>query len=180
MNIYYIRHGETDFNRLRRVQGCIDIPLNSNGINQAKEASKRIKDVNFDAVFSSPLTRTQQTAKYALGEREYDLILDSRLAERNYALYEGLNYDVLRMTNLDFYRSYTEMDYTSSGVETLSSMVRRVNSFFDELKNKEFENVLIVSHGGIGRVVYAILKGVEFTEAVNVLIGNCEVIKYEI
>ncbi len=180
MNIYYIRHGETDYNLLRRVQGCINIPLNSTGINQAKEASEKLKDIDFDAVFSSPLTRTQQTAKHALGDREYELKLDARLAERDYALYEGLNYDVLRMGKHDFYRSYTDMEYSSGGVETLSSMVSRIKSFFDEIKEKDLENVLIVSHGGVGRVIYAVLKDIDFTDAVHMVIGNCEVIKYEI
>ncbi len=178
MNIYYIRHGETDYNLLRRVQGCINIPLNDTGISQAKEASLKLKDIDFDAVFCSPLTRTQQTAKHALGDREYELKLDARLAERNYALYEGLNYDVLRMTNHDFYRSYTEMNYSSGGIETLSSMVDRIRSFFDELKEKKFENVLIVSHGGIGRVIYATLGKKRFEEAVKLTINNCEIIKY--
>ncbi len=180
MNIYYIRHGETDYNMLRRIQGCIDIPLNDRGKSQAREAGKLIEDVDFDAVFCSPLTRTQQTAKYVLGNRDYSLTLDARLAERNYGVYEGLNYYVLRTTNHDFYRSYTEMEYSSGGIETLSSLVHRVKSFFEELKKEKFENVLVVSHGGIGRVIYAVLKDAPFDEAVRRTIGNCEIIKYEI
>ena len=62
MKIYIVRHGETDWNGPRRLQGRSDIPLNETGIEEAKITGEALKDVPFAAAFVSPLTRTRQTA----------------------------------------------------------------------------------------------------------------------
>ena len=61
--IYIIRHGETDWNKEHRIQGHQDIPLNDQGRLDAKVAKKKLKNVKFDVVFSSPLKRAYETAK---------------------------------------------------------------------------------------------------------------------
>ncbi len=180
MNIYYVRHGQTDFNLLHRVQGCIDIPLNKHGIAQAKESGKIIKNIDFDAVYTSQLVRTQQTAQHLLDGRVCNFTIDSRLAERNYAMYEGFNYQVLRGSKMDFYKSYSELDYTIGGVETLREMIERIEQFFEDLRKQDYDNVLLVSHGGIGRVIYHVLKNTDLDEITSLFIDNCEVIKYEL
>ena len=68
MRLYLIRHGETDWNRLRRLQGDSDIPLNQNGLTLASVTGKGLADVPFDLCISSPLTRTRQTALCVLKE----------------------------------------------------------------------------------------------------------------
>ena len=60
--IYIIRHGKTELNRAKALQGRSDHPLNEEGILQAKEAAEKLRDVSFDYVFSSPLIRALQTA----------------------------------------------------------------------------------------------------------------------
>ncbi len=84
--IYLIRHGETDWNKSKVMQGQTDIPLNSNGIEQAKQISQKLKDVKFDIIFCSPLLRTRQTFEN-LGRTE-KVIFDDRLKERNYGKFE--------------------------------------------------------------------------------------------
>ncbi len=180
MNIYYIRHGQTDFNLKKRVQGCIDIELNNTGIEQAKMAKKNLKNIEFDAVYASPLTRTKQTAYYALGNRNYELNLDYRIAERDYGMYEGLSYDVLEYSKLDFKKTYTIDTYTKNGVETLESMKTRIRNFFNEISKKDYKNVLIVSHGGIGRVIFSELTNKPMQEVYDMYIENCSIIKYEV
>ena len=61
--IYIVRHGETDWNILKKLTGQTDIPLNLNGIKQAKEVREKLKNIKFDYVFSSPLKRAYETAK---------------------------------------------------------------------------------------------------------------------
>ncbi|MBO7407178.1 MAG: histidine phosphatase family protein, partial [Clostridia bacterium] len=68
MKIYIIRHGQTQYNLLGRLQGRLDIPLNENGLALAHVAGQGLADVHFDAVISSPLTRAMQTARIVLEE----------------------------------------------------------------------------------------------------------------
>lgn len=180
MKIYFLRHGETDYNLNGKIQGMIDIPLNETGISQAKEAYNRLKDIDFDAVYISGITRTRQTAEYALGRSSEDFIVEPRVLERNYAELEGEEYSVLFDGTYDYHRSYTDLEYTDFGVETLASMVERVESFIAELKTKPYENVLIVSHGGLGRVFYYVMTQVPFEDLVDFRLGNTQTLEFEV
>lgn len=84
--IYIVRHGQTDWNVEGKYQGRIDIELNVNGINQAKQISEKLKDIKFDKIFSSPLKRALQTAIIISGG---DIIIDDRLIERSNGELEG-------------------------------------------------------------------------------------------
>lgn len=66
MKIYTIRHGETDWNKLNRVQGATDNPLNEKGLQQAEETGENLKDIPFTKVYSSPLIRARQTTEGVL------------------------------------------------------------------------------------------------------------------
>ena len=71
MKLYILRHGKTEWNRLGKVQGCVDIPLAEEGISLAAKVGRALKEVPFDLCFTSPLTRTRQTAELVLGEDVY-------------------------------------------------------------------------------------------------------------
>ena len=66
MKIYLVRHGETDWNKERKIQGQVDIPLNAFGIHLAEETAKGLRDIPFDICFSSPLGRAKDTARIIL------------------------------------------------------------------------------------------------------------------
>ena len=81
MKLYLIRHGETDYNRNRRIQGQCDIPLNDYGRKLAYQTAEGLRDVPFDAVFTSPLVRAKETARIVMGERKLPFFEDDRIAE---------------------------------------------------------------------------------------------------
>ena len=85
--LYIIRHGKTEMNRANLLQGRSDIPLNEEGILQAQEASDSLRDVHFNHVFSSPLSRALQTARIVAPQA--DPTVDERLIEMDYGQYEG-------------------------------------------------------------------------------------------
>ena len=60
MDIYLIRHGETDYNKGKRLQGTVDIPLNEKGIELAKKTAEGMKDIRFDRIYTSPLIRAKK------------------------------------------------------------------------------------------------------------------------
>ena len=89
MLLYIIRHGETAWNALGKIQGTADIPLNENGINLAKQTAEQLKDVPFDAAISSPLMRAYKTAEIILGDRDIPIETDKRIQEIDFGDMEG-------------------------------------------------------------------------------------------
>lgn len=144
MNLYVIRHGQTDWNIQSILQGSSDIPINNVGISQANQLSKLLEDINFDYVFCSPLSRTIQTAKIATNNKEVPFILDNSLKERYYGELEGTHPD-------NIYKFWNYFDNTDEfGVEPIQNFIKRIFTFMDNLKNNySAENVLISTHSGV-------------------------------
>lgn len=84
--IYIVRHGQTDYNVNGRYGGRIDVPLNEKGISDAKKLKDKFKNIKFDYIFCSPLTRTVQTLKEITDK---DFIVDERIIERSNGSLEG-------------------------------------------------------------------------------------------
>ena len=70
MELYLIRHGETDYNKERKIQGSCDIPLNEYGRELARETAEGLKDIPFDVIFTSPLCRARETAEWIARGRQ--------------------------------------------------------------------------------------------------------------
>ena len=89
MKLYIVRHGETDWNKARKIQGQSDIPLNAFGRHLARETAKGLADVHFDLCFTSPLSRAKETARIILEGRDVPIIEDPRIEEMSFGVYEG-------------------------------------------------------------------------------------------
>jgi probable phosphoglycerate mutase len=88
-NIYYVRHGQTDFNLKKIMYGKIDADLNPTGIKQAKATGLMLKDMHFDVIYCSDLKRAQQTCAQINAYHNLPVILDPRLQERGYGEIEN-------------------------------------------------------------------------------------------
>ncbi|MEI3402319.1 MAG: histidine phosphatase family protein [Clostridia bacterium] len=82
MEIYVVRHGQTDYNIKQVFQGHIDIPLNETGKKQAQEIALRFKDIDIDMILVSPLQRTIQTAEYISQVTDIPITVEERIIER--------------------------------------------------------------------------------------------------
>ena len=89
MLIYIVRHGLTEWNKLKKLQGAADVPLAKEGILLAEKTGEALKDVKFDICFTSPLSRARQTAECVLGDRNVPIIPDKRIQEINFGDLEG-------------------------------------------------------------------------------------------
>lgn len=89
MKIYFVRHGETDWNKERKIQGQVDIPLNEFGRHLSRETAKGLRDVPFDVCFTSPLGRARETAQIILQGRDVPILEDKRILEMNFGVLEG-------------------------------------------------------------------------------------------
>ena len=92
MLLYVLRHGVTQWNKLKKVQGAVDIPLAPEGIELAKKTGEALKDIHFDICFTSPLTRAKQTAQYVLGDKKVPIIEDKRIQEIDFGVLEGTQF----------------------------------------------------------------------------------------
>ena len=89
MKLYIVRHGETEWNKARRIQGQVDIPLNEFGRRLARKTAKGLSDITFDLCYSSPLSRARETAALLLEGRDTPVIEDARISEMAFGEYEG-------------------------------------------------------------------------------------------
>jgi probable phosphoglycerate mutase len=87
---YFLRHGQTDWNREGRYQGTSDIPLNAAGIAQAHAAARRLAAVAIDCIIASPLIRARKTAEIVAEQRAIAIHTEAGLVERNFGSFEGL------------------------------------------------------------------------------------------
>ena len=159
MKIYLVRHGQTDWNTEMRAQGRKDIPLNATGRAQAEELRDKIKDLEFDAVYASPLKRAAETAEIAVGDR-YKIIYDDRLVERSFGDFEGKVLESwaqpIKGVNIDD----MTLEEITGDVETVQSMLVRVSDFVDFLR-KKYPNdakILVVGHGAMSKAFDWILS----------------------
>ena len=178
MKIWITRHGQTALNKQKLMQGLTDEPLNETGINQAKVARKKIGDIHFDAVYASPLQRAIQTASIIGNVNKKDVKIDSRIIEVDFGDYELRNYFKLGL-KMTSYWALPELLPNPKSVESVESMIKRSQSFLKELETKNYENVLIVCHGGIIRSLCGYLEdrknGIKWRPKPN----NCEIRVYE-
>ncbi len=178
MKIYVTRHGQTKYNKQKRMQGLTDEPLNEKGIQQAIEASKLVKDIHFDAIYASPLDRAITTAAIIGNVDKKNVIVDSRLIEVDFGKYELKNYFKMGLP-FTLYWACPEIFPAPKTVEPISSMVKRAESFLKELESKDYENVLITCHGGIIRAICGYLEDKKNKIKWRPKPKNCEIRIYE-
>lgn len=182
MKLYLTRHGQTDWNLEMRAQGHEDIPLNDTGREQAKELREKIKDLKFDAIYSSPLQRAAETAKIAT-DGQMEILFDNRLLERSFGdfegkvikswseLVEGINIDDISLKEIE------------GNVEPVESVLARIEDFIAYLKQKYNVNskVLVVGHGAISKAFDWILPNHSEDDVYGAThLNNGEIKEYEI
>lgn len=151
MKVYLIRHGETEWNVQRRVQGALDSPLTENGIQQAKNAARRLAKVTFDAAFASPAPRAYRTAEI-IAEPHPGLLIqkEDSLREFSFGIYEGHSLDHM---DIECPALWTQFEKTPSLVtspegDCMVSRVAESRRFVDRLTAQYMhKQILCVSHG---------------------------------
>lgn len=145
MKLYVIRHGQTNCNLEKKYNGRLDEPLNEFGINEAKEASKIIKDLKIDIIICSPMKRAIQTMQI-VNVNNVPVIYDKDLMERETGILTNQPLGDYFLT--DFYNYYSEN--ILDGLETLPELFKRVHNALKRIiENNPNKNILIVTHGGV-------------------------------
>ena len=166
MRLYFVRHGETDWNRMHRIQGKTDIPLNDYGRFLARQTAERMKELKIDLAYTSPLSRAVETAQIILGGRDVPLIEDRRIEEFSFGSYEGVycvgeNMDEKSAEFNKFFTDTANYIPPSDG-ETIPQLYERTGEFLDWLCKKEElreKAVLISTHGAAMTAMLNRIKG---------------------
>jgi len=161
--LYIVRHGETDWNTEKRIQGQTDIELNENGVRLAELTSEGLKDVEFDYIFSSPLKRAYKTAEIIRGERTTEIVRDDRLKEMFFGKYEGTTKaerpaDCCITTLFKDSGNYV----AEGGAESLEHLGERAEAFLKEhifpieSVNPDAQ-ILLIGHGALNKALMSCL-----------------------
>lgn len=163
VTFYFVRHGETYFNKKGRVQGVCDSPLTDIGEKQADRAYKALKDVYFDSVYCSPAGRCVQTTQHILNNRNMDFIVENNLHEFDFGMYEGTRFT----SHPDEIQACMEAnDFSSVNGESPQAIFDRIDEVMDSiLYEAEWgDNILLVSHGYFEMMLLGHLLDVDVKE----------------
>jgi broad specificity phosphatase PhoE len=169
--LYVVRHGETEWNRNRRIQGRTDIPLNAAGLAQAAAVARRLRQIvdapeAFD-FHCSPLGRARQTMAPILsgfGLPETHAHYDERLMERSFGAYDGQTWPELFAAGIDPDRDpEAYFDWRPEGGESFADVTDRVGAWLAGVRRP----AIVVSHGGVSRVLRGLMLGLAKAEIVH-------------
>lgn len=178
MEIYIIRHGQTDMNRAECLQGQIDSRLNTTGISEAEGAKSRLDaaGIRFERIISSPLSRALKTAKIIGGE--CNVTVEPLITEMHFGDYEGRPYKDIDEKMWAFIHS-PETVPPPEGVESIQSLCERTGRFLQRLLSEDTSgNVLIVTHGiALRSILWNLSEESERQRVWSMPIENCVIYK---
>lgn len=157
--IYLVRHGETEWNVKGFMQGQTDSPLTKEGVRQAKVLGKKLKKINFSAVFSSDLLRAKRTAEIIALERKIAVKTTKLLRERAFGRFEGIHNQEFEKQLKRMFEKFGKLNEKqklkfklAEDIESDEEIFNRLNLFLREISTVyPGKNILVVAHGGIIR-----------------------------
>jgi len=178
--IRLVRHGETDWNRIKRIQGQRQVSLNEEGIAQSLEIEKELRLVNIDEIYSSDLKRSIQTATIINRSRGMPITKLSGLREMNYGDWEGRMWEDIYRDNPYLNESWESLGnkFKAIGGESASQFRKRVTKTFENMvTTTTASNILIVSHAQVMKMILLCFREVRESEIFTFMeIDNCSVL----
>lgn len=162
VTLYITRHGQTEWNLEKRMQGWSDSPLTKKGRLDAGKLGDKLKKIPFSAAYISPSGRTVQTAEILLKGREVTTILDEDLREINAGEWQGMTLSTIESKFPSQYATYYEQpkNFKATSGENFHDVEKRVLSALDRIIKAEHDgNVLIVTHSVVKKLLINYFKG---------------------
>jgi len=174
--ICFIRHGETDWNVEKRIQGHTDIELNETGRSQALAMAFNAAHHRFHAIYSSDLARAKETAQVLAQREEHEVKLLPQLRERHYGIFQGITAAQGAERHPAAYAHYTarDLDYAFETGESLRGFAERVAEGVDWLvRHHSGQTIAAVSHAGVLDILYRRATGRPLETPRDFKIPNC-------
>lgn len=156
MKVYLVRHGESEANIKGLFSGITDTPLSKKGIDQANEVSKKLSDIKFDKIYSSPLYRAIDTAKNITKYNKTDIEIVNDFIEMNFGLFEGLSYKQIEEKYPEIFEKWqmnTSIFTFPEGENTKEFFDRVQKKYKEIIMNNKVDKILIVAHSGVLRCI---------------------------
>ncbi|MBR1544863.1 MAG: histidine phosphatase family protein [Alphaproteobacteria bacterium] len=174
---YFVRHGETEWNKIGRIQGTTDIPLSDVGVLQARKLAENLLDIPVSYIYSSPLKRAFMTAdviseKIGVEVKIAPLLREVCFGDAEGKIYSELPDNIKNSVNAIFDSGTDICLEDLVNAESFNDVFSRFMKFLDSVPDDE-NNVLLVSHGGVIKI--ALLKFL----SEQVRIGNCACFAFE-
>lgn len=188
MKVYFVRHGQTTWNKRKKLQGQHDTKLTPRGVEQARLAGEGMKDIPFDCIISSPLSRARVTAEEIRRDRPLEIEFDDRLKEIDFGRDNGRCFwKTMNDPHFVRYQRFFNEPHLYKpikGAESYQAVMDRAEEFFRErvipLEGKK-ENVLVVGHTTWMHAFIIRFTGRPMSELWNSSFGkNCEAIIFEV
>ncbi len=181
IKIIIFRHGQTAWNKEKRFQGHIDIPLSDEGKQEAKLLKDVLAPIEFDHVLSSDLKRARMTAEIALGDRNIPFSFHPELREADLGEAQGKTYqEVKALWGEDVFKSWFHAthDMKFPGGESKSEALIRFKNFIDSyLETHKVKSIALATHGYI---IFRLLCSISEVTPENLTIKNCQAFEIDI
>ncbi|UQK59384.1 histidine phosphatase family protein [Fenollaria massiliensis] len=166
MKIYFTRHGLTEYNKERRIQGLLDSPLTLEGKEKAKELGARLKDEGIEIIYSSDQKRAMDSAKIINEALKQDIIPDRRLREVSMLSHEGMTWAESVATDPDREDLIMQRPdlFNEGGIYPYRDALEDAIAFIFELIKTNYEKVLVMTHGSKLRVITTVLEGLDLKD----------------
>jgi broad specificity phosphatase PhoE len=175
LKMFLIRHGLTEWNKLNRFQGSSDISLCGEGIEQAMKISNKLKDFNFEAIYSSDLSRAYETAQYVARPHGIEIEKVPEFREIHFGEWEGLTKEeIIELKEFDFIKWKASPHNTEfPGEGNFEEVRRRIEIGTRKiLDTNKKGNIVIVSHGGSLKILIMSLLGIDMNAYNKFWLGN--------
>ena len=178
-----IRHGETVWNREHRMQGHSDSPLSDTGKLQASLLAQRMSQFDFSSFYCSDSGRAHHTARIVAGVTGHALIVEPRLRERHFGVFEGLTGPEMQAQHPEAYARFKSRDplYAVPGGESAQAFRDRALACLAEIATRHAgELVVVVTHGLVCDVAYRAAKGIDLMAPRNFDLVNAGINRFRI
>ena len=165
IDLWLVRHGETDWNRELRFQGHLDAPLNGLGMRQAQRLGAHLASVPPSPLLASDLLRTRQTAEPLAGHWQTSAVPDSLWREQAFGVIEGLTFEQVRERHPDIVQGWRthDPDFAPPGGESRrqfhARVMQAVQTLVERCRQEGWQSPVVVSHGGVLDMVYRSATG---------------------
>lgn len=184
--LYLIRHGETEWNTLGKIQGSSDTPLNKKGEEEALFLARFLWNLPVTRIISSDLARAQKTAQI-IANHSIPVATDKRLRERIFGKYEGLTrHEILAQLKEKYAIDEEHFDPVfdwpdKEEVEALEALLARARAVIDEIRPEvDDRHIGIVTHGNVVHVLLCHILNIPFSAARPVRLANCTCVELEL
>lgn len=188
MKVYFARHGQTDWNILRKVQGTTDIPLNETGILQAGQLCENLKEKNirFSKIYTSYQKRAVQTAQVVDDQFQTGYEIVNGLEEMNLGLFEGHTWEeihALYPKELELWNSYKRYNKSPEGESyqmVMERLFKALDYIFEKNDTSSDDNILIISHGAVIMTLIVMRENLPFEGSHTIAVDNATPIEFTI